>query len=782
MAGLQLRGLSWPGAGVAEVLTVHGDEQRMKLRRLRAGCVRKKQEQKALRAVHAAAGGGSRSSQRSGRKGAGGQNKAGSTKQGGQVSQVRRTAQTKTADLPQLQPVFRPAQDTAELNKARSGGRQRSAKKSAKLGALYDYLTRFKAALAYELEEELEQVESRIKTWSNSRLLREGFALFNLRVSSDGRVYKDELLRFSPGDNGPLPPYYRFRPGDIVYISQRNPLEEDERFEGVVAERARRFLQIAVPANQAASIVSVHGGKWRVDFATSSVTHARACAALDTLAEAPPNQRAPLRDIILQFTLDGDSSAESMTMMADCTSPWAKGAAAGQLRGELRRRLDAAAPTTDSGAAFDSSAGLQRMNDSQKKAIEVALQRRLTLWQGPPGTGKTHTVVRFIALCRQLTGHQVLACADSNVAVDNMVSGLVGLGVRVVRIGQPVKMQPALRQRSLEALVAAHPKVQEIASQQVQRKRWSRSDQQLMEAVEDQVAKQIIDNADVVAATCVGAGGDILAGRKFRLCVIDEATQATEPVCIIPLSLGVESALLVGDPKQLPPTVISQKALEARLDISLYERLETAGVAPMLLNTQYRMHPSIAEFPSQTFYSNRLISFPTPEGRTPPAGFAWPDSTRPLAFIQCLGVENSRQGSPSYFNQREADLVLNAVQGLLANGAVTEDDIGIISPYSAQVALLLETCQASGIGDNLEIATVDGFQGREKEVIIISTVRSNSRGQLGFLVDPRRLNVALTRAKRGVIVAGNAATLRSNPIWSSWLDWMRSQGLCMQNP
>ncbi|CAI5968895.1 unnamed protein product [Closterium sp. NIES-65] len=532
-----------------------------------------------------------------------------------------------------------------------------------------------------------------------------------------------------------------------------------------------------------------------------------------------------------------------------------------------------------------------RLNASQAAAIEVAMGRRVTLWQGPPGTGKTATLLHLMALARRVLGQgedgeggggqrrgaergggggrkggvgvgrggkkggergggggeaggrivgKVLAAADSNVAVDNMVEGLLGMGLRVVRLGQPVKAKESLRQCTLDALVEAHPLTQravQLRQQAMAVREQGRAERnegrrrsaaqeatrvwEAADATQDAAALDVLERADVIAATCVGAGDPVLSillsrhPLAFALCIIDEATQSTEPATLIPiLASRASSVVLVGDPMQLPPTVVSQRALQLGLDVPLFSRLQSHGLQPLLLDTQYRMHPSIATFPSAIFYHHRLLSFPTPQDRPAPAGPA-----HPIAFIDCNGVatpsssptttatttattstnmaareslEESPGDSTSWMNAAEAEQVVVLVKSLLAAGGMAKgcEDIGIITPYRAQVNLIRgmlqreaqalggEGSRAVGRGgvrlakvdlEDVEVKTVDGFQGREKEVIIVSTVRSNPEGRIGFVADARRLNVAITRARRGLLVVGSRATLSCDPLWSFWL-------------
>jgi regulator of nonsense transcripts 1 len=264
---------------------------------------------------------------------------------------------------------------------------------------------------------------------------------------------------------------------------------------------------------------------------------------------------------------------------------------------------------------------------------------------------------------------------------------------------------------------------------------------------------------------------------------MDEATQASEPSALVPITRGCRQLILVGDHKQLPPTVISRDAEKGGLGRSLFDRLMKCGMPTHMLTTQYRMHPTIREFPSARFYDNKLEDGCKPADRPPAAGFLWPDWDKPVAFVPIEGVEIEDEEGKSKSNMDEAAKVVSIVDDLLAAGDISAQDIGVISPYNGQVRLLTDLfIQAGGFEDGepyngLEIKSVDGYQGREKEIIIFTAVRANERGEIGFLSDKRRLNVAITRARRGLIVLGNPTTLRHDGTWRSYLDWAEEHNL-----
>lgn len=286
--------------------------------------------------------------------------------------------------------------------------------------------------------------------------------------------------------------------------------------------------------------------------------------------------------------------------------------------------------------------------------------------------------------------------------------------------------------------------------------------------------KDILHAADVICTTCVGAGDPRLSEFRFRHVLIDESTQAMEAECLIPIVLGAKQVVLVGDHCQLGPVVTCKKAAKAGLTQSLFERLVLLGNRPIRLQVQYRMHPCLSEWSSNMFYEGSLQNGVSDVERVlPGVDIPWPNPARPMFFQISAGVEELSGAGTSYLNRTEAAAVEKLVTHMLRNG-VTPDQIGVITPYEGQRAFVVSYMTRNGplrseLYKDIEVASVDSFQGREKDFIILSCVRSNEQQGIGFLRDPRRLNVALTRAKYGVVIIGNARLLARNPLWNSLL-------------
>uniref|UniRef100_A0A2P2LM33 Uncharacterized protein n=1 Tax=Rhizophora mucronata TaxID=61149 RepID=A0A2P2LM33_RHIMU len=438
--------------------------------------------------------------------------------------------------------------------------------------------------------------------------------------------------------------------------------------------------------------------------------------------------------------------------------------------------------------------GLPELNASQVFAVKSVLQRPISLIQGPPGTGKTVTSAAIVYHMAKQGQGQVLVCAPSNVAVDQLAEKISTTGLKVVRLCaksreaviSPVEhltLHYQVRHLDTSEKSELH-KLQQLKDEQGE---LSSSDEKKYKSLKRATEREISQSADVICCTCVGAGDPRLANFRFRQVLIDESTQATEPECLIPLVLGAKQVVLVGDHCQLGPVIMCKKAARAGLAQSLFERLVLLGVKPIRLQVQYRMHPTLSEFPSNSFYEGTLQNGVTVnERQSSGIDFPWPVPSRPMFFYVQMGQEEISASGTSYLNRTEAANVEKIVTTFLRSGVVPSQ-IGVITPYEGQRAYIVNYMSRNGalrqqLYKEIEVASVDSFQGREKDYIILSCVRSNEHQGIGFLNDPRRLNVALTRARYGIVILGNPKVLSKQPLWNGLLTHYKEHECLVEGP
>ncbi|KAK8460462.1 hypothetical protein SEVIR_2G333600v4 [Setaria viridis] len=438
--------------------------------------------------------------------------------------------------------------------------------------------------------------------------------------------------------------------------------------------------------------------------------------------------------------------------------------------------------------------GLPELNASQVLAVKSVLQKPVSLIQGPPGTGKTVTSAAIVYHMAKQGQGQVLVCAPSNVAVDQLAEKISSTGLKVVRlcaksreaVSSPVEhltLHYQVKHLDTSEKSELH-KLQQLKDEQGE---LSSSDEKKYKSLKRATEREILQSADVICCTCVGAGDPRLSNFRFRQVLIDESTQATEPECLIPLVLGVKQVVLVGDHCQLGPVIMCKKAARAGLAQSLFERLVILGVKPFRLQVQYRMHPCLSEFPSNCFYEGTLQNGVTVnERQSSGIDFPWPVPNRPMFFYVQMGQEEISASGTSYLNRTEAANVEKIVTTFLRSGVVPSQ-IGVITPYEGQRAYIVNYMSRNGslrqqLYKEIEVASVDSFQGREKDYIILSCVRSNEHQGIGFLNDPRRLNVALTRARYGIVILGNPKVLSKQLLWNSLLTHYKEHECLVEGP
>ncbi|CAE7690500.1 UPF1, partial [Symbiodinium pilosum] len=442
---------------------------------------------------------------------------------------------------------------------------------------------------------------------------------------------------------------------------------------------------------------------------------------------------------------------------------------------------------------------LPQLNHSQVYAVRKALSNPLCLIQGPPGTGKTVTSATIVYhLTRQNQG-QVLVCAPSNIAVDQLAEKLHKTGLKVVRLSAKSREAVAssvdfltLHHQVRHLDTPDHQELQKLMALKDELGELSHVDEKKFKQLQNSTERELLTAADVICTTCVGAGDPRLQNFRFKQVLVDESTQAAEPECLIPIMMGAKQMVLVGDHCQLGPVIMCKKAAKAGLHQSLFERLIFLGIRPVRLEVQYRMHPCLSEFPSQSFYDGSLQNGVTLNERLY-AGieFPWPRPDMPMFFLNSTGAEEISASGTSYLNRTEATNIEKLVTYFLKSG-VKPYQVGIITPYEGQRAYICAVLQrqttfSHKAYEEIEVASVDSFQGREKDFILLSCVRSNQNQGIGFLNDPRRLNVALTRAKYGLIICGNAKVLgkqfRAQPsLWVNLLGHYKKYELVVEGP
>ncbi|RHY34500.1 hypothetical protein DYB32_000902 [Aphanomyces invadans] len=443
---------------------------------------------------------------------------------------------------------------------------------------------------------------------------------------------------------------------------------------------------------------------------------------------------------------------------------------------------------TASGSGGLSVPGLPELNPSQLLAVKGVLQQPLSLIQGPPGTGKTVTSASIVYHLAKQNNGQVLVTAPSNIAVDHLTEKISATGLKVVRLA--AKSREAVA--SIVEHLTLHTMIKSLVSPDkadlrklMQLKEEQGYDEKRFKALKRNAEREILQAADVICTTCVGSGDPRLSNFRFRQVLIDEATQATEPECLIPIVQGAKHVVMVGDHMQLGPVVMNKKAAKAGLNQSLFDRLIRLQHRPFRLRVQYRMHPCLSEFPSNMFYEGELQNGVSTSDRIlKHVAFPWPNPQKPTFFYICLGTEEISSSGTSYLNRTEASNCEKIVTHFLKAG-VLPSQIGVITPYEGQRAYIVNFMQRNGpmraqLYKDVEVASVDSFQGREKDLIILSCVRSNEHQGIGFLSDQRRLNVALTRAKYGVILLGNPRVLAKQELWNDLLNHYRDQSLVVE--
>jgi len=446
----------------------------------------------------------------------------------------------------------------------------------------------------------------------------------------------------------------------------------------------------------------------------------------------------------------------------------------------------------------------QRLNASQQEAVNKILSANdLVIVHGPPGTGKTTTLVQAIKALLKQDHQQILVVAPSNTAVDLLSEKLADERLNVLRIGNPSRVSEHLMSLTLDSKMAEHASMKTIKNlkkranefrnmahkykrnfgkaEREQRKALFDEAYKIMKEVgntEEYIINDILAKAQVITATLVGANHYTVRNLKYHTIVIDEAGQALEPACWIPI-LKAQKVVLAGDHNQLSPTIKSKEAAQGGLSITLLEKcVALHPQSVVLLEEQYRMHETIMGYSSRVFYGNKLKAHSSVARHLLFPGEA------PLSFIDTAGCgfEEKKDGT-STSNPEEAVFLLNHLTVLVTalSAHYTADDfpsIAVISPYKQQIyqlnELLLHSPALLTYRSKISVNTIDSFQGQERDVVYISMTRSNTNGEIGFLSDTRRMNVAMTRARKKLVVIGDSATLSKLKFYADFIEYAQS--------
>ncbi|KAM4017789.1 DNA-binding protein SMUBP-2 isoform 2-T2 [Anomaloglossus baeobatrachus] len=618
--------------------------------------------------------------------------------------------------------------------------------------------------LQEEREADIEETRAWQETVSLKELQRKGVCLLKLQVANQSTgLYGRLLVTFTPRKYGAeaVLPSHRFGSGDIVGLYDSSAPKEAIAT-GIVSGITQKAISVAFDEANSDALNLGSEANYRLLKLANDVTYKRIKKALTALGQYHCGPASDLIDVLF------------------CSSQ--------------PNSIRVPGPVEFLNPSLD---------NSQKEAVVFSLnQREIAIVHGPPGTGKTTTVVEII-LQAVKQGLKVLCCAPSNVAVDNLVERLAVYKEKILRLGHPARLLESLQHHSLDAVLARSDNAQLVAeirkdidmTYAKMKKLQSRDEKSSFKSEiralrkelkerEEAAMMETLKNANVILATTTGASPDgplkLLPDNYFDLVVIDECAQALEASCWITL-LRAKKCILAGDHKQLPPTIISHEAAAKGLSRSLMERvIEKYGDRVVkMLTVQYRMHDCIMQWASHALYGGKLESHSSVSQHLLKGlqGVTITDETSiPLLLIDtahCGLFEIDIEDEQSKGNPGEVRLVDLHVQALTSAG-VKAHDIAVIAPYNLQVDLLRQCLRQRH--PDLEIKSVDGFQGREKEAVILSFVRSNAKGEVGFLAEERRINVAVTRARRHVAVICDSHTVQNNKFLKDLVTYFTEHG------
>ena len=661
-----------------------------------------------------------------------------------------------------------------------------------------EYASYWDELLLTEYRDKVEELKEKHRTWSRQQLESRGVCVFGASAVPDAELLGEKIVRISrPATTMAWSWRNLFSRGEVLLLTPETHTTGWSKFatkettplpkECLVMDVGKNWMTVGVGTSWPAGLWESRKFQYlvRLDRTAPQAPLRAQRAALDRVRRDQGGVIAQLLATTFDPTVDVKTLASQMPSRLNNET----------INEDIQTALAEALKKTKF-----------RPNDSQRQAIEWALQRQISLIRGPPGTGKTRLASLLVATALELKGRsntptRVLAVTHSNGAADVLLQGLLQMGVPAVRLGRPASVGTNVQHRTVLALAEKIPAVVELRQKSrdmdLSSQERSRAVFELRQTMAD-TQQFIMQTAPVVVTSCISAHQIMLGVSQsddtddenyngvamkesmadFPVVVLDEAAQTTEPALVCALAAArAEQLILVGDTKQLPPTITCMSLLNS-LGVSPMQRLEDCGVGEISLQIQYRMPPALLKHPSEYFYKGLVSCAPWKLRETiaVPAGFPWP-SKDPLAFVHVGNGEcEVAHGFGGRSNPTECNLVIQIISKLLEAGDVETSQISVISPYSKQIQLIRSELSTSPKYEDIRIGTVDAFQGQETDIVIFSAVRSNTLKEVGFLRDSRRLNVAITRSRRGLILVGDRSTLRSCHHWDSLIGSLEARG------
>ncbi|MCH6201158.1 AAA domain-containing protein [Aquiflexum sp. LQ15W] len=626
------------------------------------------------------------------------------------------------------------------------------------MGNIQEELRNSLKLLKQEWEEDLQQHKKKFLYTSISDKKEEGVCWYPVQLKKTKIGFGERLiLEFERFDTGAP---HVFQSGKSVSIFSNQPQFQSRRVNGVINQVKRDTMIVTLQAEDVPDWM--HQGKLGIDLLFDEASYREMESAMKAVIKSDKGRLGELKEILL---------------------------------GERAPVL-----------IISDSKKVNHLNLSQNEALDlVKFSKDVAIIHGPPGTGKTTTLVAAIVQALEEC-RQVLVCAPSNSAVDYLVEKLLDYKVRSLRIGHPARVEDHILSQTLDAKIAMHDSYKDLKrlkksaddyrklgqkhkrtfgpEERMQRRRLldeAARCKDEAQSLEDYITYDIFQDTQVFACTLVGAANSALKGMSFPVVFIDEAAQGLEAAAWIPIQKAAK-VVMAGDHCQLPPTIKSYEAAKNGLSETLFEKvIKRKPDASKMLSLQYRMPELIMGFSGKYFYHNGLKAADNTLQH-------YLTAEEPvLEYIDTAGTgftEQQEEESLSTFNLEEARFSLRYLENLLKRIGIAEIknkqwNIGLIAPYRAQVRrfneLVFESYEFPNLrsfSELLTIDSIDGFQGQERDIIVISLVRSNAKGEIGFLADTRRMNVALTRAKRKLIVVGDSSTLSIHPFYNSFFDYI----------